>query len=307
MCTDCHADPQSRFAGLPLIGVNDFSDAHPAFAPTLKRYDAAQRRFADSRQRMGTQALHEDTGLLYPHDVHLDPDGIRAPEGRRILQCASCHVPDGSGRGFAKITMQQQCADCHRLDFDPDDPQRTVPHGKPAEIAAMLSDYYARKALAGGVRDTTAPSVVRERRRPGEVLAPPATRAALAWADQRAQQTLSELYDRRVCRSCHVVERDAGTPGGWRVAPVTLQTDALPRAHFSHAAHAAEPCASCHAAAKSKDSRDVLLPGIARCRECHGGEQTARKVPSTCVLCHDFHRDGAASMFAPAAAAEAPP
>jgi hypothetical protein len=34
------------------------------------------------------------------------------------------------------------------------------------------------------------------------------------------------------------------------------------------------------------------------CRECHGGETTAKDVPSGCAMCHDFHMDqGAPSML----------
>jgi hypothetical protein len=34
------------------------------------------------------------------------------------------------------------------------------------------------------------------------------------------------------------------------------------------------------------------------CRECHGGEASAKDVPSGCAMCHDFHMDqGAPSML----------
>ncbi|MCA1749178.1 MAG: cytochrome c3 family protein, partial [Sphingomonadales bacterium] len=40
---------------------------------------------------------------------------------------------------------------------------------------------------------------------------------------------------------------------------------------------------------------DLLLPGIATCRECHAGENGGgERVASSCALCHSYHQgDGA--------------
>jgi hypothetical protein len=47
---------------------------------------------------------------------------------------------------------------------------------------------------------------------------------------------------------------------------------------------------SCHATVpKSKHATDILLPDIARCRECHGGAGSSAKVASDCLMCHPFH------------------
>ena len=32
-----------------------------------------------------------------------------------------------------------------------------------------------------------------------------------------------------------------------------------------------------------------MLPNVASCRACHGGERTSLPVPSTCAMCHDYH------------------
>jgi hypothetical protein len=33
----------------------------------------------------------------------------------------------------------------------------------------------------------------------------------------------------------------------------------------------------------------LLLPDLASCRTCHGGESTNKKVQSSCAMCHDYH------------------
>ena len=70
----------------------------------------------------------------------------------------------------------------------------------------------------------------------------------------------------------------------------------MPEAHFGHGRHgtALTPCATCHAAQTSKDARDILMPAISVCRDCHVGSGGARKdnvVASGCMTCHSFHRD----------------
>ena len=32
-----------------------------------------------------------------------------------------------------------------------------------------------------------------------------------------------------------------------------------------------------------------MLPNLASCQTCHGGERTNLPVPSTCAMCHDYH------------------
>jgi predicted CXXCH cytochrome family protein len=58
---------------------------------------------------------------------------------------------------------------------------------------------------------------------------------------------------------------------------------------FSHETHKTESCSSCHAAAKSMNADELLLPDIDSCRSCHGGEASNAKVPSSCALCHSYH------------------
>jgi len=41
--------------------------------------------------------------------------------------------------------------------------------------------------------------------------------------------------------------------------------------------------------ADSETSEDVLITGIATCRECHGDPGAMDRIQSTCISCHGFH------------------
>lgn len=333
-CTDCHADPKARFADTRLEPVADFSRSHPPFTPRLARFDTAidDFRWIESAADPGTSArpavlplpsaLVSETSFKYPHDEHLLREGIDAPEGRRVLKCASCHEPDGSGIGFRPIRMESHCGDCHRLDFEPKDPSRLVPHGDEAAVVDTIRDYYARVALGGGVMVPDAPIAVQLRRRPGEVLASGDAMAALAWADRRSRLVIDEVFDRRVCSTCHTLDRMAkprtnpsANPSAkpaanpavaavsagrlalapmpalpWRIRPIAENGHRLSQARpFPHAQHTAEACTSCHAATDSKKATDVLMPPISRCRDCHGDRGTSAKIQTVCTDCHGYH------------------
>ena len=207
-----------------------------------------------------------------------------------MLGCSDCHEPDENGVSFKPVQMERHCASCHRLDFDPADPQRTVPHGQPAQVTGVLRDFYAHAALAGGLDKASAPAFVQLRRRPGETLSPQQARRAMAWADHESSVVIEEVFERRLCSTCHVVRRTGDAAVPFAIAPVAPQRpDLLPHARFSHAAHRGETCASCHAAATSQHSEDVLLPGLKRCGDCHGDRGSGAKVQSTCLTCHGFH------------------
>ena len=79
----------------------------------------------------------------------------------------------------------------------------------------------------------------------------------------------------------------------WRVEPVKLTQTWMPRARFDHQAHKTTECTECHiGASMSKTSGDVLMPAIAQCRTCHTGASEKDKLPSDCLMCHQFHLPG---------------
>lgn len=113
-----------------------------------------------------------------------------------------------------------------------------------------------------------------------------------ALARTRAQTTARDLFERRTCSECHEVKREEST---WKVAPVQLATVWMEKARFDHSRHGTTltPCATCHKASESKTASDNLMPDIATCRTCHGGEPghaaKASLIAGTCTMCHDFH------------------
>lgn len=285
-CTQCHAQPDQHYAKAGLPAVRDFSSSHPPFTPRLAQYSQASGFALKQGVQEEGAVLHEDSNLIFPHDLHLAARGVEAPGGRRVLDCADCHQADSVGLSFAPVRMQAHCSDCHRLDFDPAQPGRELPHGQPAEVVRIIRDYYAARVLLGDTPVFRA-DAGGLRRRPGEAALP--APASAASARLTAEQAIQDVFDRRVCRYCHLVEKTTDPALPWTIAPVFLAEHALSGARFSHAAHRGETCVSCHQAKTSKDSRDVLLPDIRSCRVCHGERSHAGVVPSTCVSCHGFH------------------
>jgi predicted CXXCH cytochrome family protein len=285
LCTDCHADPAARFADAQLAPAGSFDRNHPGFTLSLPAWPDGKAARAEVAQEPGP--LHEDSNLTFPHDVHVKAEGLASPDGLRVLDCTDCHRR--MEKFFAPIRMEDHCQSCHRLDFDPDKPGRRLPHRAPGEVAAIILDHYARMALTGGVEDAAAPAAVRLRRRPGQVLQTEERKAALDWATARAQQTMEDVFARRLCATCHQVLRTDDPARPYDVEPVALTATFLTGARFDHAAHRTEDCVRCHDATRSKASADVLVPPLANCRECHGDPGTRGRMATACVDCHGFH------------------
>jgi hypothetical protein len=284
MCVDCHRDLGKRARDAAALPASDFAREHPEFRLSLPTESGVRR------VRQGDGPVAEGTSLVFPHDLHLAAAGIRSPlQGRMKLECRSCHEPDAAGKGFMPISMPKHCQECHALQFEPAVTTREVPHGKPAEALQVIEEFYGNLALQG-VRDSfqKAFGVPGEGllRRVGEPTA--ADRAgALGLAREKARKVGEEMFEVRVCKTCHAVTRDGGE---WRVAPVRSTTEWMPQARFFHKTHAHAKCAGCHAVATSKKASDVSLPSIKACRDCHGGSRPAEgKVMSNCLLCHGFH------------------
>jgi Cytochrome c7 and related cytochrome c len=292
-CVDCHRDIHGKAHGAGSMNVADFATAHPAFRLTVPQADATRRVRPDGRI-----PVKQQSHLKFPHGVHLDAKGVKSPsKGVVRLECASCHEPDASRRMFEPISMAKHCQECHRLEIEPAVTAREAPHGKPADAVAMIEEFYATLALKG-VPD----SFQKAFGVPGEGLlrrvgATEGERQdALRLATRKAHQVAVDLFEVRVCKTCHEVEREArgkAAAPSWRIAPVRAANRWMPGARFDHRSHAQSKCADCHDVARSKSGDDVAMPGIETCRECHGGSHPqSGKVTSNCLLCHDFHESG---------------
>ena len=287
-CVACHRELRARVPGTATRDVADFANAHPAFRLSVPDGERILR------VRQERQPILRETALRFPHDKHLDPKGVRSPDkGRVTLHCDACHHPDASGRAFEPVSMARDCRQCHRLQFEPAVTSREVPHGKPADAAQVIEEFYANLALKGA-RDSfqkafgvPGEGLLRRAGEAGEA----AREDALRLASAKARKVAHDLFEVRVCKTCHAVHAEThGASTQWSVAPVQAAKRWMPHARFDHRAHAASRCEDCHRIGGSKDLREVVMPTIDDCRKCHGGSRPVeRKVTSNCLLCHGFH------------------
>lgn len=300
VCTDCHADLKRRKPNTSVEDVTDFGSDHPEFRVTV----LASRPAPDNDEGLSWRSVRldrndpehfiEHSHLKFSHAQHLDPKGVKSPTGERVLSCQDCHKPNASGRDMQPIRMETHCSGCHSLRFDEHDPTSGVPHGDLPGMYKTLREHFSRAYL---IQTSTVGSYTGDRRlrRPGgeqRALSESEQRRARDWVDSQSLKIARELLEKRVCADCHEVTRMPDRTGleQWQVQPVQLTSSWMPRARFDHAAHISETCVSCHAGApKSKRATDILLPDIARCRECHGGASSSAKVASDCLMCHPFH------------------
>jgi len=287
LCADCHED----------LDAADFLDAHPEFKVSLllpTTTEDGNTEWNIEHLLMSEAQGADHSNLIFDHAVHLDETGIVTPDGRRVVECVECHVPEPGGARMTPISMDEHCSNCHALSFDPDDPTRSVPHGDPETVLQSLVEYYSARLLGGD------PDAVEQRlRRPGRALSRAERDRAAAEARVQALNIAADLFERRSCTNCHTVSRsDDNADVPWQVAPVRLTESFFTHADFSHAAHETEvtSCDGCHLARQSESAADVLIPGIESCRECHGSgfsnRNSAAQTPSTCIMCHSFHFAG---------------
>ncbi len=301
LCVRCHGDIRARHLDTTLPDIRDFKDDHPPFRLSLLRGPGAADIERISQDVKG--GVHQDTGLKFNHEKHLDPRGIESPGvgsdkgGRVVLECVNCHRASASGVGFEPVRMEQHCAQCHRLEFEPALNSREVPHGSVAKVTDSLREFYASAAL-GSTRldvETVDGLLHQPLTRTTEVR----RRDAIAWANEKAQAVATDLIEVRVCVVCHEVTRRSATelaasgnpdPAAWTIRPILVTQRWLPGARFEHQRHAGVPCANCHAVQHQKTNTEVAMPDIAQCRSCHVGARPEHdKVTSGCELCHGFH------------------
>lgn len=300
LCTDCHRAP-ARFAAIrKLPEATGFSlTTHPKFAAYLLR----------SSQRPGGTGLlfdwrleassidggRESSNLKFPHDVHLDASKVSKVDDSAALGCADCHALASDKEHFLPVTMEQHCASCHDLKFDPTDPMRQLPHGQPTEAILAIEGHYLRKFGDPNIASTTAT----KRRLPDRVNADErCTDTAFACAMRKTRDEAVNQFTRRGCVTCHVVEDTNSDDifSRFQVYPIRLVTDYLPMGRFSHSSHLTQKdatgdaaCGSCHDATKSAESSDLLIPDIENCVECHSDRSGSGGIALACIGCHVYH------------------
>lgn len=298
-CTSCHDGMTGRLADTKIQDAVDFGTGHPEFRPAI--VTAPGERPMIRRVSLAARP-HEESGLKFPHDLHLSGSGgvarmaltlsDRYGFGKQGMACKDCHISTPDGVRFQPIDMEKNCGMCHSLGFDKESGVvRTLRHGDPRQVVAEIRSLYR----SGGPVNPAPAGVLDGRYIPGvgALLHARSHMTGRMNADQAVRAVFSKGG---ACYDCHQVVAPAGLASpDFQVRPVVLSQRYMFKGWFDHKAHDTEKCTTCHLAPQSKNASDVLLPGIKTCRTCHDGESASgKKVASTCAMCHDYHMDDAA-------------
>jgi hypothetical protein len=264
-CTQCHAD---------LTTMHGPSN----FASNIRGFDSSHPEFAALRPGAS------DPGTIkFNHQVHLRDD-LRGPNGGVQLKCADCHQVGPSNKSYMQpVNYEKHCALCHTLQFDPRISE-SAPHKEPK----VVYDFVFEKLTAYIAAHPAEIPLVDEpdKRLPSRPPQPPARNAA-EWVRQRMADTQLLLW-RKSCKECHSMSYPNGPDALPVVAKSAITTRWLPHAEFNHEAHQMVQCASCHAKANdSRETSDVLIPGVQTCRQCHRAGPDAAE--ARCFECHVYH------------------
>jgi hypothetical protein len=263
-CTQCHAD---------LTTVHGPSK----FAPHIRGFDS-HPEFAAVRPGA------TDPGTLqFNHQMHLR-DEVRGPNGGVQLKCTDCHRLGSADGSFQEpINYQKDCASCHTLQFDRRISEPAL-HTNPGVVSdwmrGLLTAYIAAHPREIPLVDEP------DERRPRRPPHPPARNAA-EWVEQRMADAQLLLW-RKSCQKCHRLSYPNGPDALPAVAKSAITTRWLPHAEFDHQVHQMVQCASCHTKANdSRETSDVLIPGVQTCQKCHRAGHDAAE--AGCFECHIYH------------------
>ena len=284
-CAECHEGMDGRLTDTTLANAADFGTAHPQF----KMQIYTQPGQLKPERVLLTDNPSEYHGLKFPHDVHLDRSSGVTKMARSLgskgygeaLVCADCHTPTKDLGGFLPVNMEEDCEACHSLVYDKvGSTFRTLRHGSVDEALADLRaiDRTPRRPITSG------------RKRPGATgsASVPGRRYPTFGRPRSSLIAVNNaLGPGGVCGECHIPTTRNGRAD---VMPVNIPEYYLVQGRFDHEAHEQEDCTSCHKAESSQTSNDLLMPGIAVCRDCHLGEDSSvAEVPSSCAMCHQYH------------------
>ena len=305
-CVKCHGELRTRDSGVGTrdsglgtrgsglgirdsgLGVRDSgSGTRAPIARSVTGFPSGHPEFA------AVKAGAADPGTLeFNHAVHLGKD-LRGAAGPETLDCGGCHKPEvarvSSQRRIATglmapLNYEQQCARCHPLFFD-ERIDAPAPHREPAAVRAFvqqsLREFIAQHPSDVAKVDEPSRRVPLNFPRPVE---PPA-RTAAEWVQRRTARAERLLWG-KTCAECHLVTPPASDDQLPKVAASNVRPEWMPRAKFDHAPHLMVECASCHAAAASSRTSDVLMPAAATCATCHAPGKGAE---SRCFECHGYH------------------
>jgi hypothetical protein len=326
-CATCHTEHHGRVniraasdrSCAECHGELKVANGPPHYAKHIYTFENGHPEFASLRA-----GATDPSTILVNHAMHMKPIR-RGPNGPVVqLECADCHraasvktqwtygdatfesasvsyqdedlfVPAsseglpprrnlGGHEYMAPVKFASGCAGCHSLAFDKRIDE-AVPHDKPQVVHVFLvkklQEYVAAypaevRELRDLSRDLTGKPLQPEVR----VLTP------AQWVVERTAEAEKLLW-RKTCKQCHKLEVVDGSSLP-HIAAAKLTQQWLPHAKFDHDAHRGFSCVGCHAkAVTSKDSSDILIPGVANCQACHAPGPAHAE--SRCFECHTYH------------------
>jgi hypothetical protein len=150
-----------------------------------------------------------------------------------------------------------------------------------AFLVKRFGDYIA--AHPGAIHEVDPPL----REIPERVRAPRVARNAAEWISLRVDDAEWLLYA-KTCKQCHTLKTTSGPLP--EVAKSNLTARWLLHAEFDHHAHRMMSCTACHSRTReSRETTDVLLPGIQTCRQCHREDKPTEAAEGRCFECHQYH------------------
>jgi hypothetical protein len=325
-CLSCHADADvmqaaiTRAASLPAAAF-DYRPAQGRAVFHVPRppggYTRVFHSFASDHPEFQiiAEKLKDPDTLRFNHELHLGSANVSAIKGRPLV-CADCHQLDAAGAHFLKITYEQNCRECHSLQFDVRNPGLRVPHGDAEHVRAFLrslpqqyADYapatpqYAAYAAASqalgrqpGVEDFAAEQIALLRRDfgSGEELERRVFFSDARYAPVSAPGGTTVLGAAVFpsCAYCHEVKSSAG--GAPLVTDPVIPDRWMIRGNFDHSKHLVSAnraggkirCSECHQVEHSRLTSDVLLPSRQVCIDCHSPKGG---VAESCSTCHSYH------------------
>lgn len=297
-CATCHQDIRANTPSTKTANVRDFVKDHPEFRIQLTQPDNP-KELARVRMQDSTP-LRSASALKFPHDVHLDPKGVDSPDGKVQVTCQDCHRRSKDQSTFEPVRFQQDCRSCHEMRFDPAVANREIPHGSVDQVLSTLREFYAfmKSRPPVPVHDSDKPPLALTR--PGKPDTPIRSYIHFNSNDLvTASAAATAVFEKTTCVVCHEPQRVSG-PGRtgttgqdmpqWSIPSMSPPHAWMPQSRFDHRTHQLTECKTCHAAEKSSKATDVLMPGLAICRECHAPTSpAAQRASSDCGTCHSFH------------------
>lgn len=305
-CLSCHANSEAmetslvRAKSLPA-GAFDYRPEKGRVlfkAPRPERgYTKIIHSFASDHPEFQILAekMKDADALKFNHQLHLTT--VLLTSGKKMT-CAECHKPDAAGVYHLKITYEQNCKNCHKLQFDVNNPDLPLPHGDAAHVrdflrslSAQYADFganqkkiIARRELETFVQEQL--KQVSQQSGDGEAL-----ERRVFFGDAR-NAPVARIGDRNAigpaqfpgCAYCHMVS-DSGKEIPQIAKPV-IPDRWLIRGRFDHSKHFKVACITCHDAEHSRETSDVLLPSKSTCVKCHS---PSGGVANNCSTCHGYH------------------